>query len=75
SFFHNGFARFQWAGKAFFAFSALVGVLLTRWQGLFLDEGESNKSWLNGQASIRRVLTVLGALLMYIGVSDSEIGV
>lgn len=40
AFWRDGFDRFPWAGKAFFSASSLAGVLITRWQGLFLDEGD-----------------------------------
>lgn len=40
AFWRDGFDSFPWAGKAFFLASSLGSVLMTRWQGLFLDEGD-----------------------------------
>ncbi|CAM9715806.1 unnamed protein product [Laminaria digitata] len=76
AFWRDGFDRFPWAGKAFFSASSLAGVLITRWQGLFLDEGDGPRgAWFNGQTCIRRILTISGVLLVYYGVSDAEVGV
>ena len=46
AFWGDGFDSCPWAGKAFFSVSSLAGVLITRWQGLFLDEGDGPRgSW------------------------------
>ncbi|CAM9774976.1 unnamed protein product, partial [Pylaiella littoralis] len=75
AFWTGGLVGWPWAGKAFFVTSGLAGVLITRWQGLFLDEGDGPRgSWLNGQACIRRVLIVSGIVSVYHGVSDTDVG-
>ncbi|CAM9752512.1 unnamed protein product, partial [Discosporangium mesarthrocarpum] len=68
-----------WAGKAFFAVSALVGMATTWMMGLFLEDPDPNggllSSWFNAKASIRRALVLLGVHLLMAGVSDTGVGV
>lgn len=42
----DGLLGYPSGGKVFFGASAVVGIAITRWYGLFLDEGEGSRgSW------------------------------
>ncbi|CAM9189395.1 unnamed protein product [Choristocarpus tenellus] len=70
---------YPWAGKAFFMASALMGILITRMLGLFLEDprpdGGFLSSWLNGRASLCRAIKLLGVHLLITGVSSLEVGI
>lgn len=42
AFWSDGFTSCEWAGKASLAAAGLAGVVITRWQGLFLEDGDGS---------------------------------
>eukprot|EP00752_Nemacystus_decipiens_P010459 g9318.t1 len=76
AFWSDGFTSCEWAGKASLAAAGLAGVVITRWQGLFLDDEDRPRgTWFNGRGCIRRALSISGISLVYHGVSDTDVGV